>query len=230
MGRNADDCFGFAKRWMWKVDRSIILATELATRGTSVTIIDADPNKPISKWSKKPGKPTALTVISDVTEDTLIDSIESASRKTAFVIVDLEGTASLMVAQAMSRADLVIIPTKGSALDALEAIKAIKFIRLQERGYKRNIPFALLFTQTNPAIRPRTLKSIEGEMLDQGIPMFRTAIHERDAYRALFSFGGTLSGLNENLVRNIPSAVKNAHAFVVEVIAKLTPAKIKETA
>jgi len=213
-----------------KSTAAIILATELAMRETSVTIIDADPNKPISKWSKKPGKPTALTVISDVTEDTLIDSIESASRKTAFVIVDLEGTASLMVAQAMSRADLVIIPTKGSALDALEAIKAIKFIRLQERGYKRNIPFALLFTQTNPAIRPRTLKSIEGEMLDQGIPMFRTAIHERDAYRALFSFGGTLSGLNENLVRNIPSAVKNAHAFVVEVIAKLTPAKIKETA
>ncbi|RYD41615.1 MAG: ParA family protein, partial [Verrucomicrobiaceae bacterium] len=166
-----------------KSTSAIILATELATRGTTVTIIDADPNRPISRWSKKPGKPDRLTVVVDVTEDTLIDAIEQAARKTAFVIVDLEGTANLMVAQAMSRADLVIIPTKGSTLDAMEAVKAIKFIRLQERGYNRKIPFALLFTQTNPAVRPRTLKAIEADMAGQGIPMFGTAIHERDAYR-----------------------------------------------
>lgn len=213
-----------------KSTAAVILATELAQRGTTVTIIDADPNKPISRWSKKPGRPDALTVLSEVTEDNLIDAIEGASRKTAFVVVDLEGTASLMVAQAMSRADLVIIPTKGSVLDAMEAIKTIKFIKLQERGYKREIPFALLFTQTNPAVRPRTLKSIEAEMREQGIPTFRTSIHERDAYRALFSFGGTLAGLDGSLVRNIPAAMKNARDYVAEVVAKLTPAKIAEVA
>lgn len=213
-----------------KSTAAVILATELAQRGTTVTIIDADPNKPISRWSKKPGKPDTLAVLSEVTEDNLIDVVEGASRKTAFVIVDLEGTASLMVAQAMSRADLVIIPTKGSALDAMEAIKAIKFIKLQERGYKRKIPFVLLFTQTNPAVRPRTLKSIEAEMREQSIPTLRTPIHERDAYRALFSFGGTLGELDGNLVRNIPAAMKNARDFVAEVIAKLTLAEITEVA
>lgn len=213
-----------------KSTSAVILATELATRGTTVTIIDADPNKPISRWSKKPGKPEKLTVISDVTEDSLIDAIEAAARKTAFVIVDLEGTASLMVAQAMSRADLVIIPTKGSTLDAMEAIKAIKFIRLQERGYKRTIPFALLFTQTNPAVRPRALKSIEAEMTEQGIPMFGTPIHERDAFRALFSFGGTLAALKSDQVSNIPAAMKNAHEFVGEVIKILAPPKVSEVA
>lgn len=165
----------------------------------------------------------------DVTEDTLIDAIEQAARKTAFVIVDLEGTANLMVAQAMSRADLVIIPTKGSTLDAMEAVKAIKFIRLQERGYNRKIPFALLFTQTNPAVRPRTLKAIEADMAGQGIPMFGTAIHERDAYRALFSFGGTLAGLKGEQVGNIPAAMKNAHEFVAETVGMLTH-KVAEVA
>jgi len=169
-------------------------------------------------------------VISNVTEDTLLDSIDAAVKKTAFVIVDLEGTASLMVAQAMSRSDLVIIPTKGSTLDAMEAIRAIRFIRLQERGYGKKIPFQLLFTQTNPAIRPRTLKSIEAEMQEQGIPMFKTAIHERDAYRAIFTFGGTLGGLDQAQVRNVPTAIKNAHAFMSEVIALVAPRKMAKVA
>jgi chromosome partitioning protein len=200
----------------------VLLATELAERGTTVTIVDADPNQPVTRWSRKPGKPENLAVISDVTEETLIDAIDASARKTAFVIVDLEGAASLMVAQAMSRADLVIIPAKGSELDAIEAIKVIKFIRRQERAYNRPIPFAVLFTQTNPAIRPRTLRSLEADMHKQGIPMLRTALHERDAFRAVFSFGGTLSTLNPSLVSNVPAALANAREFLTEVVSLLS--------
>ena len=213
--------FASSKGGAGKSTSAVLLATELAMRGTTVTIIDADPNQPVTRWGRKPGKPENLIVVSGVTEETLIDAIDDAARKTAFVIVDLEGTASLMVAQAMSRADLVIIPTKGSELDAIEAIKVIKFIGRQERAYNRAIPFAVLFTQTNPAVRPRTLKSLEADMLNQGIPVFGTALHERDAFRAIFSFGGTLSGLNVGLVRNVPAAVKNAREFMAEAVSKL---------
>ena len=157
---------------------------------------DADPNQPITRWSRKSGCPEKLTVISGATESTLTDEIDDAARKTAFVIVDLEGTASHMVTLAMSRTDFAVIPTKGSELDAIEAIKIIKFIRVQERVFRRTIPYAVLFTQTNPAVRPRTLKSLEADMLQQGIPMFDTALNERDAFRAIFSYGGTLSGLD----------------------------------
>ena len=68
---------------------------------------------------------------------------------------------------------------------------------------------------------PRTLKSIEADLAGQGYPLFATAIHERDAYRALFSFGGTLYDMKEDLVRNIPVAVKNARDFTAEVVAML---------
>jgi hypothetical protein len=135
------------------ITSAVLLATELAQRGAAVTIIDADPNQPVLRWSSKPGKPENLTVIGDVSEETLIDAIDDAARKTAFVIVDLEGTASVMVAHAMTRSDLVIIPTKGSELDGIEAAKVIQFINRQERAYHRKIPFAVLFTQTNPAVR-----------------------------------------------------------------------------
>jgi chromosome partitioning protein len=214
--------FASSKGGAGKSTAAVLLATELAGRDASVTIIDADPNQPVSRWSRKPGRPDKLTIISSVTEETLIDAIDAAARKTAFVVVDLEGTASLMVAQAMSRADLVVIPTKGSELDAIEAVKVIKFIGRQEKAYNRAIPFAVLFTQTNPAVRPRTLKSLEQDMLQQGIPLFRTALYERDAFRAIFSFGGTLSGLNPNAVGGVLAALNNARQFTAEIVAMLT--------
>ena len=214
--------FASSKGGAGKSTSAVLLATELSGRGASVTIIDADPNQPVSRWSRKPGRPDKLAVVSGVSEETLIDAIDAAARKTAFVIVDLEGTASLMVAQAMSRADLVVIPTKGSELDAIEAIKVIKFIGRQEKAYNKAIPFAVVFTQTNPAVRPRTLKSLEQDMVQQGIPLFGTALHERDAFRAIFSFGGTLSGLDPNAVGGVAAALNNARQFTAEIVAMLT--------
>ncbi len=213
--------FASPKGGVGKSTSAVLLATELAARGATVTTIDADPNKPLSRWAKRPGKPDTLTVIADVTEESIIDEIEQAAQTTAFVVVDLEGTASMMVGYAMSRADLVIIPTQGSQLDAAEAVKAIRLVRAQERAFKRSIPFAVLFTRTSAAIRPRSLASIESEFTDNNVRVLETQIHERDAYRAIFAFGGTLSGLDPAQVTNIPAAVKNARAFAAEIVALL---------
>ena len=117
-----------------------------------MTVIDADPNKPVSQWARRAQIPKLLTVEADVTEDTIIDQIEEAARKSAFVIVDLEGTASVMASYATSRADLVIIPTQGSHLDASESAKAIKLVRSQEKAFGRKIPITILFTRTSVAI------------------------------------------------------------------------------
>lgn len=226
--------FASSKGGAGKSTSAVLLATELAGRGASVTIIDADPNQPVTRWSRKPGRPDKLAVVGSVTEETLIDTIDEAARKTTFVIIDLEGTATLMVAQAMSRADLVIIPTKGSELDAIEALKVVKFIARQEKVYKRPIPYGVLFTQTNPAVRPRTLRSLEQDMMRQGLPLFGTALNERDAFRAIFSFGGTLSGLDPNAVSNVQAALTNARQFTAETIDMLkrqaTPARQAEVA
>jgi len=213
--------FASPKGGVGKSTSAILLATELASHGAAVTVIDADPNKPLSQWAGRPGKPDALTVIANVSEETIIDIIERAATQTAFVIVDLEGTASMMVGYAMSRADLVVIPTQGSHLDASEAAKTIKLVRSQERAFARTIRYAVLFTRTSAAIRPRTFQSIEAEFMKNKIPMLNAQLHEREAYRAIFSFGGTLAGLDSSQVTNIPAAIANARAVAAEVVAML---------
>jgi chromosome partitioning protein len=213
--------FASPKGGAGKSTAAVLLATELAERGATVTIIDADPNKPVSRWAKRPGKPETLNVVADVTEDSIIDAIEEAATQSTFVVVDLEGTASMTVGYAISRADLAIIPTQGSQLDAAEAVKAIKLVRRQERAFGKTIPLAVLFTRTSAALRPRSLQSIEVEFAQNDIRMFGTQIHERDAYRAIFSFGGTLSHLDPSQVTNIKAAAANARAFAAEVVALL---------
>lgn len=216
--------FASPKGGAGKSTSALLLACELAVRGATVTIIDADPNQPISTWARMPGRPDKLAVFSDATEETLIDAIDAAARRTQFVIVDLEGVASLMVAQAMSRADLVVIPSKGSALDAREAVKAIKFIKRQETAYRRTISYALLFTQTNPAVRPKTLKAIEADMLDNGVPMFAEPLHDRAPYRTLFDYGGTIHDLKDSEVGGLTGAKQNLGAFTAEVVTRLDAA------
>ena len=60
--------------------------------------------------------------------------------------------------------------------------------------------------------------------------MFNVRINEREAYRAIFSFGGCLSDLEPSQVRNIPAAVENAQAFAAEVVSLLKRQQIAEVA
>jgi chromosome partitioning protein len=213
--------FASPKGGAGKSTSAVVLASELARKGTKVVIVDADPNRPVTAWAKRPGRPESLTVLSDVTEESIIDEIEAAATHAPFVVVDLEGTASMTVAYAISRADLVIIPVQGSQLDAAEAAKAIRLIRRQEKAFGREIPHTVLFTRTSTAIRPRTLMHIRTEMEGAGVPILKSQMHEREAFRALFSFGGTLETLAPSHVPNLSAALANARAYATEIIAML---------
>jgi chromosome partitioning protein len=213
--------FSSPKGGAGKTTAATILATELAQSGATVTLIDGDPNKNVVDWSRLPGVPEGLTVVGDVTEDTIFDQIEAASAASVFAVVDLEGTASLMVSYAISRADFVIIPVQGSQLDAKQAARQMKLIRAQERMAGRAIPFSMLMTRTNPAITPRTQRHIEQSFAEHAVPVLRTRLYDREAYRALFSYGGTLAGLAGRGVSNLDGAVRNARDFAGEILTQL---------
>ena len=219
--------FASSKGGAGKSTSAVLLATQLAERGAEVTLIDADPNRHVAIWASKPGRPPNIRVVADVTEQTVIRQIDEAARQTAFVIVDLEGTASRMVVYAMSRADLVVIPTQASLLDALEAAAAVREVKRQEEAFRRPIRAAILLTRTSAAIRTRMLQGIAEEMREAGVRDLRALqLHDREAYRQLFALGGTVRSLDPKQVRNIDAAAQNGDAFAAEVIAMLQPAEV----
>ena len=217
--------FASSKGGAGKTTAAIILASEFAkqgeSKGISITLVDADPNQHSAKWASKEGCPRNIKVAKNVDEESIIDDIEKANQDSGFVIVDLEGTASMSVASAVSRADLVIILCQGSQDDADEAIKTIKLIKRQERLLQAQISFSVLFTRTNPAITPRTLKHIIKEFKKAGIEMFKSSLIDREAFRAIRSFGGTIDNLDPKEVSSKEKAVDNAMFFAKEVKSKL---------
>lgn len=204
-----------------KTTSALLLATELSQKGLTVTIVDADPERWISQWATLPQKPETIEVIGNVSEDTIIDVIDEASSTSQFVIVDLEGTASLMVANAIGLADVVLIPTQGSSMDARGAAKTIRLIKNQERMSRREINHAVLLTRTSAAVTSRSLKNIKSQLTDAGIRVLNSAIVERAAFRDLFDYGGTLQMLDPNKVSNTEKAIVNAREFVGEVLYML---------
>jgi chromosome partitioning protein len=208
-----------------KTTCALLLSTELARKGAQVAVIDADPERWISQWSKLPGKPGGISIISDVSEDTIVDVIEAAEAVSQFVVIDLEGTASLMVSNAIGMADLVVIPIQGSSMDARGGAKTIRLIRNQEKMSRRKIPHSVVLTRTSAAVTTRALKNVAEQLSAGGIDMFSTSIVERAAFRDLFDYGGTLADLDASQVSNLDKAVQNAREFAGEVISKLKAAE-----
>jgi chromosome partitioning protein len=203
-----------------KTTAALLLAAQLA-ESYDVTVIDADPNRPIKNWSSGGAAPSRLSVVSDVDEDNVIERIEAAAEKTPIVIVDLEGTAAKIVVLAVSQADLAVIPIQGSQLDAEQASRAIKVIKQREKMTGRALPYAVLLTRTNPAIRTRTMSHIQKGLIEAGIPVMETELHDREAFRAIFSFRQTLKGLDPNEVANLDKAQANVEEYALEIVRGL---------
>jgi len=203
-----------------KSTSALILAAELA-KGAKVIVIDADPNAPIAKWSKRGGGTTNLEVVQADKEDSIFDLVDEAQKKAAFVIVDTEGVADLQAAYTISVSDFVIIPSQGSALDQDNAARAIKLIKDQERQTRRRIPHAVLFTRVNAAIRSRGMAAAENQLMEHAIDVFETRIIEREVFKAIFSFNTTIDNLNPEQVSGMDKAKTNAREFAREVIRRL---------
>jgi len=207
-----------------KTTASVILACELARQGLSksigISLIDADPNQHTAAWAQLKGKPENITLVTNVTESNIIDAIEEAQTKTLFVIVDLEGVASSAVVSAVSRADLVIIPCQPSQNDAKEAAKTIKIVKYSARATRREISFAVVFTRINAAIITKTGKHLIAKFNKAGVDVFKCSLVEREAFRSIFSFGGSVNNLeatNSGAQASIDKSADNARLFTEEV-------------
>jgi chromosome partitioning protein len=62
---------------------------------------------------------------------------------------------------------------------------------------------------------------IQTSLAEAGIPIFKTQLNEREAFRAMFSFMQPLESLDQKDVANLDRAIANAEDFAAEVIEQL---------
>ncbi len=200
---------------------TLVLAQALDALGASVTVIDADPNRPLVRW--RGGKSAStLEVVGDVTESNIIKVIREHSATRQFVLVDLEGTANRLVSRAVTQADLVLIPLQASALDSNEASRAVGLVREEEETLEgRVIPYRIIMTRTNPLITTKIESGIYQALADAKVNLMKTRLHERQAYKAIFVRRLTLSELDQS-INGLEAAKDNAERLAEEIVEMIT--------
>lgn len=197
--------FASSKGGAGKTTVCVALACEFARQCEAtqmkVALLDADPNQHSARWAKLSGKPENIDIIEGVSEESILDMIDEAKKKASFVLVDLEGVASNVVTYAVSQANLVIIPCQASENDAQEAVKTIKNIRNSARIIGRSIPHVVLFARTSAAILTKTAKYLREEFEHAGVHLLNVPLVEREAFRSIFSFGGSVNMLDASTKR-----------------------------
>lgn len=201
-----------------KSTTAVILATELALAGASITLIDCDPNGSVALWSERGKVPAGIEVLTEIGESAIVKTIKKLDQDGHLVIIDLEGVASRLVSRAISQADLVVTPMRATTLDATIGVRALQLIAEEEEALDRTIPHAVVFTMTR-AIKSKQQNGINQSLEGQGVDVINPPLMERAAFSALFEFGGNLRTMPPQ--GNMEGAITNAQEFTQAVYKRL---------
>jgi chromosome partitioning protein len=159
----------------------------------TVTIIDADPNQPLTSWAELKASASNLQIRS-AGSGSILPVIDKAQTESDIVIVDLEGRESKTGAIAVSRADLVVIPMQASQLDANQAAKALGWMQELESAYGRRLPHSVLMTRTPASVgkASEAYVKLTDEIREAGLPVFKSELNEREVFRRQFTLGLTV--------------------------------------
>ncbi|SCX04515.1 ParA family protein [Agrobacterium rosae] len=217
--------FANTKGGAGKTTAVLLLATELARMGHRVTVLDADPQLWISRWSEMSGEMKNLSVISHVTMASMETHIRENRSKTDCFIIDLPGTKSPLLTMALGISDHVLIPVQGSAMDARGASEVLEHIELLNRKMGMKIDHSVVLTRVNAMISTRSMLLVKALLAEKNVRVLNTPIAERAAFRDIFDYGGTLEALDCQKVSNVEKAMENVRNFAYEVL-RLMPVRV----
>ncbi|HRK69012.1 MAG TPA: ParA family protein [Hyphomonas sp.] len=180
--------FASSKGGVGKSTACAAVAAELALQGERVLLIDLDQNRTLDRWARK-APLIGLTVKAvEPTEFGAVFRAAEASGEYEHICIDLPGNREVTLFKALARSDLVVIPAQASEPDLREALVVVSDIRDVRDETRRSIPYRLLLTKVFP-LRSRVTDYVYEELARKGLPLFRTAMVERSAYKEMFLAG-----------------------------------------
>lgn len=145
-----------------------------------VAAVDADPNCNLSRWLDK-GSLKDIPHIAEIDEGNLIQTIEDIGTDKDIVLVDIAGFGNQAMVYAIGISDLVIIPSRPSEDDVLEALKTKKVVENAGKLTRRDIDYQVVLTQVKlgTLVLTHTLKQFDAF----NVPLFKTRIANRTIYQ-----------------------------------------------
>lgn len=125
--------------------------------------------------------------------------------------------------KAIARSQLVIIPAQASEPDLREALVIVSDIRDVGEEKGAQIPYRVLLTKMHP-FRTRVTDFVYNELARHGMPIFRTVMVERAAYREMFLTGLAPSGGQEGAAGEIAALTSEIEQIIAGSTADVTAA------
>ena len=213
--------FANTKGGAGKTTAVLLLSTDLVQQGYRVTILDADPQRWISRWHQLSPPDDRLKVISYVTQSSIDRHIAENVYKTDYFVIDLPGAQSPLLAKAIGLSDHVLIPIQGCAMDAQGGANVLELLRFLDEKGGIKVPHSVVLTRVNSMVTTRALLAVKMLLAERGVEVLGTPIIERAAFRDIFDLGGTLYNTDDSRISNLDKARQNARAFALEMLRRV---------
>jgi chromosome partitioning protein len=214
--------FASTKGGVGKTTLALAVAADLVLDGASVTLLDADPNGHAATGATQFALP-GLKVL-PVSEDTIMDAIQNERKTADMVVTDLPGFGANILTYGISRSNLVIVPTQPSSMDLRDALKTLTMVHKVEQVVERTVPCRFILTRM-PVLASRAAAHSRRELEAKGIPLMKTELLERTAFRDM-----TFTGVVPRLVEANGNAARNVQAITQEILGTLAGLARKEVA
>ena len=222
-------CLASSKGGCGKSTLSVVLAGVYAASEYRVLIIDADAQQRLADvWFDADRLPSTITM-EKASHANLGDKISKARANYDVIIVDVEGSASLTLAQGVFNADCVLIPANKSMPDFRDAMGVVALVQQYNAAGGANRAYGIVWNRVPPAIKSREMDNTAKYAIDAGVPIL-FEVCERDAYRAMFSYSTVLTKLDKKEVPGVNKAIEESLRFAEAVAESIVNAQTKEVA
>ena len=209
--------FASSKGGVGKSTTCAAIASALAIGGDRVLLIDLDQNRTLERWSRKAPIKGLTVVAIEPNKFGAFFRDKEASGEFDHICIDLPGSREVTLFKVLARSDLIVIPAQASEPDLREALVVVSDIRDVGETTGRAIPYRLLLTKVYP-LRTRVTDFAYAELARLGLPLFRTALVERSAYREMFLNGQppTVTEAGKGAGLEVENLLAEIHAIVAE--------------
>jgi len=217
--------FANTKGGAGKTTMALVVAGELASRGHRVAVLDADPQQWVSRWMTRLPKSKTFSIVADISADNIETTVKDLAARNDYVILDLPGGLSPLLAKGLGLSSHVFVPVQGCALDAAGGAQVLDILKQLAETSGIRIAHSVVLTRVNSIITTRALQAVKSLLARQQVDVLDTPLIERAAFRDMFDAGAMLGDMNPETVSNLDRARSNAAALAEEIMRRV-PLKV----